>query len=209
MNNNTSIARNTSSRSRSKNRRRVWQTPYQNAESFAIILLLAIPIPILFFPKHVLENSEYLKWWLLLGTVVFVLSQIFLFESLRFGVRKKGLLSREPHSSIEYLNQTISVPVPLVADKAWACTKENLGEIIKAKGSLRLSLRYVHDPLGKKPWQLVARQIECRLALKANGVNSNLNLEFKANSPMDYATVKEIIDQTKVAFAKIPEISVA
>jgi hypothetical protein len=203
----------------------VWQTPYQNAESFAIILLLAIPIPILFFPKHVLENSEYLKWWLLLGTVVFVLSQIFLFESLRFGVRKKGLLSREPHSSIEYLNQTISVPVPLVADKAWACTKENLGEIIKAKGSLRthweleqmdefnrnmrLSLRYVHDPLGKKPWQLVARQIECRLALKANGVNSNLNLEFKANSPMDYATVKEIIDQTKVAFAKIPEISVA
>lgn len=218
MNIKPSINKPSSSNSSLKRKWRAWLTPYQIAEGAANVLGVGmLTVTLVVFR---IANPEYLKW-IVLGIPTVILSLLIIPEAfLRFNVRKKGLLAREPHESSEFLNQTLTVPIPLTADNAWESTKENLGEIINARGILRthweveqidesnrnmqLSLRYIHDPVGKKPWQIVARTINCKMALKANGVNSKLNLEFNANSPMDDSTVKEIIEKTKLAFGVVP-----
>lgn len=124
-------------------------------------------------------------------------------------------------AKLQFLNTPTTMEVPVASPDAWAAIKRNLqGEIIKvcdtrrthweivgldeSRRQLRLSLRYTNDPLGRKPYQVSARKLTCSMKVTSlGGRKTQVELLFSSKFPMDYRTVRELIDRTKTAISRI------
>lgn len=135
--------------------------------------------------------------------------------------RSKRRKTLPEDAKLQFLNTPTTLEVPVACPNAWVAIKSNLQEeIIKgcetrrthweivglneSRKQLRLSLRYTNDALGRRPYQLSARNLTCSMRVTSlGGHKTQVELSFGSKFPMDYRTVRELIDQTKKAIRRI------
>ncbi len=142
-----------------------------------------------------------------------------------YAVRRKGILPQR--KSPEYLNQAIKLEVPVGSTRAWQALKTNFSEEViqtsdtrrshweitelnENRRQLKLSLRYTHNPLGRKKSQFAARSLTCSTKVTGRGTQTEIELTFGAKSPMDYETVRELIERTQERLCQVltkPEVA--
>ena len=141
---------------------------------------------------------------------------------LEYGNRKKARLGDRHSKWEEILNVPMEATYPILITDAWSRIKSNIaGEAISVpdvrtthwevaqvdenRKQVHLVLTYVHAPLGRKASEIRPRQLFCTVNLVGQGTRSQIRLIFKAQSPMDFRTVCEIIEQTKSTMKLIIE----
>jgi hypothetical protein len=128
-------------------------------------------------------------------------------------LRSRGLVNKAPLKVVQSLAQTVIVKSSLLPNVGWTLISEvapglcveapdvrrthwELISVDERRREMVLELRYTVNPLGAKVWTLYPRRLTCRLHLKGKGVRSELELRFQADSPMDYANVQALIDDS-------------
>jgi hypothetical protein len=179
-----------------------------------------------FSPRVQMSPTELTKTVLWLSAVLFT-SVLSLRQ--KYSPKRNVKLAKREASHAKYLNVADTQTYPVLVSEAWKGLKETVGgEVIKSPDirathwdilatnekskTLDLVLRYVPTPLGRKPWNLYSRKLTCTASLSGRGTKCELKLIFKAQSPMDYRTLKETIEATKEALGRAicnpPEASI-
>ncbi len=103
--------------------------------------------------------------------------------------------------------------MPVALPVAWDCLKEATNGLdIKAldkrrtawlvdsvdddSRTVRCSLQYMIDPLGRKLSQIYPRTIEMVASVDGHGINTKLRTRYSFATPMDLEAVSEIISKT-------------
>lgn len=153
-------------------------------------------------------------FWVLMLT--FLAASFFAHFVMPYRMMKHGLLKNTPLMLTHYLNTPVKQDLVVTAPEAWGRLHDSLTEqIIKTPDTkfthwevadindrnktMTLAMRYVHNPLGRKPHEVFARQLSCNLKLTGKGTRSEVELTFTAHSAMDYRTVYAIVEETKLA----------
>lgn len=148
-----------------------------------------------------------------------VFFEMLVLSRVRVSWRKHGKLSPAPLDALTYLDRPLKSEHSVLIPDAWQRVKASISEQIiqapnmrpthwqliekKEQGKeLQLALSYVRDSIGLKNYRVYPRTLKCTARLKGIGVKTALELTFHACSPMDYATVRAIVDQTKDAIGK-------
>ncbi len=135
-----------------------------------------------------------------------------------FRMTKEKLEDMEASQSNVYSDDVIklsqqAVEMPVALPVAWDCLKEATNGLdIKAhdkrraawlvdsvdddKRTVKCSLQYIADPLGRKLSQIYPRTIEMVASVDGHGVNTKLRTRYTFATPMDLEAVSEIISKT-------------
>ncbi len=131
---------------------------------------------------------------------------------------KEKLEDMEAAQSTAYTDDVIklsqqAVEMPVALPVAWDCLKEATNGLdIKAldkrraawlvesvdddRRTVKCSLQYIADPLGRKLSQIYPRTIEMVASLDGHGLNTKLRTRYTFATPMDLEAVSEIISKT-------------
>lgn len=131
---------------------------------------------------------------------------------------KEKLEEMEENQSTAYTDDVIklsqqAVEMPVALPVAWDCLKEATNGLdIKAldkrraawlvdsvdddRRTVKCSLQYFADPLGRKLSQIYPRTIEMIATVDGHGVNTKLRTRYTFATPMDLEAVSEIISKT-------------
>jgi hypothetical protein len=114
---------------------------------------------------------------------------------------------------IKLSQQAVEMPVSLPV--AWDCLKEATNGLdIKAldkrraawlvdsvdddRRTVKCSLQYIQDPMGRKLSQIYPRTIEMVASVDGSGINTKLRTRYSFATPMDLEAVSEIISKTNL-----------
>lgn len=130
-----------------------------------------------------------------------------------YTLRKRGQLLGERRSSRLLLNQPIKKQSPLLFQSAWKGLEETLSNCVvktpnmrstvwrsllidKDKRQMQFELTYTPRGLGRRKNEVYPRTITLVVDLRNKGIRSEVILTYSAKSPMDYRTVRELIERT-------------
>lgn len=142
----------------------------------------------------------------------------FLSRSIFYKEVKKKLEAMEEAQSTAYTDDVIklsqqAVEMPVSLPVAWDCLKEATNGLdIKAldkrrtawlvdsvdddRRTVRCSLQYIQDPIGRKLSEIYPRTIEMVASVDGSGINTKLRTRYTFATPMDLEAVCEIISKT-------------
>ncbi len=141
-----------------------------------------------------------------------------LLRGAEFRMTREKLEEMEANQSNVYTDDVIklsqqAVEMPVALPVAWDCLKEATNGLdIKAldkrraawlvdsvdddRRTVKCSLQYIADPLGRKLSQIYPRTIEMVASLDGHGVSTKLRTRYTFATPMDLEAVSEIISKT-------------
>ncbi|MCC7529072.1 MAG: hypothetical protein IT342_11145, partial [Candidatus Melainabacteria bacterium] len=141
-----------------------------------------------------------------------------LIRGAEFRMTREKLEEMEASQTNVYTDDVIklsqqSVEMPVALPVAWDCLKEATNGLdIKAldkrrtawlvdsvdddRHTVKCSLQYIADPLGRKLSQIYPRTIEMVATVDGHGVNTKLRTRYTFATPMDLEAVSEIISKT-------------
>lgn len=141
-----------------------------------------------------------------------------LVRGAEFRMTREKLEEMEANQSNVYTDDVIklsqqAVEMPVALPVAWDCLKEATNGLdIKAldkrraawlvdsvdddRRTVKCSLQYIADPLGRKLSQIYPRTIEMVASVDGHGVNTKLRTRYTFATPMDLEAVSEIISKT-------------
>lgn len=155
-----------------------------------------------------------LEWSFIFSMVfVYLLLPLAILKMNLWDIRKKGLLKPSNLKSNQYLERPLQLTIPELLATSWDKLKDGLPglcirvpdmrpayweliDINEHLHTMKLELRYVHDPLARKCSTLYPRKVLCTVQLKGKGVRTDVQLDYSANSPMDYKTAYAVIEKT-------------
>lgn len=144
---------------------------------------------------------------------LFLAISVVLLLKLNLGWMRRGQLRRPDLKLTGYLDHSFEKSYPIFADEAWNTVVDSMRSYTVKTPDTRLAcwelkalhendkcakftLQYVRTPLGTKPWRLYPRTIDCTIRLLGTGISTIVDVNYHANSSMDYAVVREIIEKT-------------
>lgn len=173
-------------------------------------------LPIKSASHHSSLNSEFVFVIACVSGLLFGMP--LLLRGADFRMTKKKLVEMEECHSNIYSEDVIklsqqAVEMPVALPVAWDCLKEATNGLdIKAldkrraawlvdsvdddSRTVRCSLKYMADPLGRKLSQIYPRTIEMVASVDGHGVNTKLRTRYTFATPMDLEAVSEIISKT-------------
>lgn len=183
-----------------------------------VLIGLCVVVPLLnvFLSTPPAQHGK-LVFSLVLFCLLFLSMQL-LAQSAVYRENKKKLETMEENQSTAYTDdvlklsqQAIDMPVSLAL--AWDCLKEATNGLdIKAldkrraswlvdsvdddRRTVKCSLQYIQDPLGRKLSQIYPRTIEMVATVDGSGINTKLRTRYSFATPMDLEAVSEIISKT-------------
>jgi len=147
-----------------------------------------------------------------------ILAMPLLMRGAEYRGTKKKLEELEASQSTAYTDDVIklsqqAIEMPVSLPVAWDCLKEATNGLdIKAldkrraawlvdsvdddSRTVKCSLQYIADPLGRKLSQIYPRTIEMIASVDGHGVNTRLRTRYAFATPMDLEAVSEIISKT-------------
>ncbi|MBA3858117.1 MAG: hypothetical protein C0507_14525, partial [Cyanobacteria bacterium PR.3.49] len=173
-----------------------------------------IQMPTLAFLPHVSGQATCF----FISYAILLFSMPFIFKGAEFKVTKEKLEEMEAVKSTAYTDDVIklsqqAIEMPVSLPVAWDCLKEATNGLdIKAldkrraawlvdsvdddSRTVKCSLQYIADPLGRKLSQIYPRTIEMIASVDGHGVNTRLRTRYTFATPMDLEAVSEIISKT-------------
>lgn len=172
------------------------------------------------FPQPLPEMSDTTGRFvfMIVCTIALLVSMPFLVRFTEYRMTKEKLEEIEENHSTAYSDDVIklsqqAVEMPVALPVAWDCLKEATNGLdIKAldkrraawlvdsvdddRRTVKCSLQYFADPLGRKLSQIYPRTIEMIASVDGHGVNTKLRTRYTFATPMDLEAVGEIISKT-------------
>jgi hypothetical protein len=166
------------------------------------------------------EFSPLVRLWVFVVACTFGLLIVvpLLIRGAEFRLTREKLEEMEASQSNVYTDDVIklsqqAVEMPVALPVAWDCLKEATNGLdIKAldkrraawlvdsvdddRRTVKCSLQYIADPLGRKLSQIYPRTIEMVASVDGHGVNTKLRTRYTFATPMDLEAVSEIISKT-------------
>lgn len=166
------------------------------------------------------EFSPLIKQLIFAGVCMFGLLIVMplLIRGAELRMTKEKLEELEASQTNAYADDVIklsqqAVDMPVALPVAWDCLKEATNGLdIKAldkrraawlvdsvdddRRTVKCSLQYIADPLGRKLSQIYPRTIEMVASVDGHGVNTKLRTRYTFATPMDLEAVSEIISKT-------------
>ncbi|MBA3993042.1 MAG: hypothetical protein C0469_05890 [Cyanobacteria bacterium DS2.3.42] len=151
-------------------------------------------------------------------TIGLLICKPLLSRGVEFRMTREKLEEMEACHSNVYSDDVIklsqqAVEMPVALPVAWDCLKEatnglDIKALDKRRASwlvdsvdddsrtVRCSLQYMADPLGRKLSQIYPRTIEMVASVDGHGINTKLRTRYTFATPMDLEAVSEIISKT-------------
>lgn len=187
--------------------------------SVALAVLASINFAAHHLPSlGILPDSSGKSTCLFICFAILTLALPLLVKSAEYKMARQKLEDLESTQSTAYTDEVIklsqqAIEMPVSLPVAWDCLKEATNGLdIKAldkrraawlvdsvdddSRTVKCSLQYIADPLGRKLSQIYPRTIEMIASVDGHGVNTRLRTRYTFATPMDLEAVSEIISKT-------------
>lgn len=187
-----------------------------------VVLSFGFLLPVLkAFSQISLVSPDYVTGkltFIIVFSITLALFMPSLMKTAFYNETKRKLEGMEASQSTGYSDEVIklsqqAVEMQVSLPIAWDCLKEaSNGLDIKAMDkrraawlvdsvdddsrTVRCSLQYMQDPMGRKLSQIYPRAIEMVASIDGSGLNTKLRTRYTFRTPMDLEAVSEIISKT-------------